>query len=134
MATLPTTPAGYTFGAALTWVQKEYGYLINEVESFPGSPSTPPTSPFVPNNGDRLALAVVNIGISNVYIGLSAGVSGGNGILLVANGGSFTIDVRRDMTLPSRAWWTVSSGTPNPLYVLELIGVRALQPGTVPGT
>jgi hypothetical protein len=133
MSTLPNT-AGYTFGAALTWTQGEYGYLISEVESFPSIATVAPANQFLPNNGDRLGLVIINTSLNNIFVGLSNQVSSLFGILLTANGGSLTANVRQDLTLPTRAWFGFSpSGVPTTIYVLEIIGVKQLPPRTAPG-
>jgi hypothetical protein len=134
MATIAPPQPGTTFGAALTWTQEEYGYLIHEVESFPGIPfqSTPATQ-ILSNNGDRLGLVIVNPGTSVVYISLSSSVSSNNGIILTANGGALTTNVRQDLTLPSRAWYAISPAAPGQLYVLEIIGWKKFPTGSKTG-
>jgi hypothetical protein len=134
MATAAPPQQGSTFGAALTWVQTEYGYLCHEVESFPGIPfgSTPATQ-VIGQNGDRLGLVIVNQGVTVIYISLSTSVSQNDGIILTANGGSLTMNVRQDQTLPTRAWFAISPAAPGQLYVLEIIGWRKFPPGSIAG-
>jgi hypothetical protein len=134
MAAPPTTE--YTFGAALTWTQGEYGYLIQEVETFPTlGLVTAPAANVVGNNGDRLALVIVNVSVNDIYVSIAPSVNIGFGIKLLASGGSLTMNVRQDLTLPSRAWFGISAGlTTATIYVLELIGWRKLPPGFMPGS
>lgn len=130
----PTLPAGFTFGAALTNTQQRLGYIINEVESNPLITVGAPTAPFLPQNADRVGLIIVNTSINTAFIAVSqAEVNNVFGILLSPNGGSVTMQVRDDWTLPSRAWWGTASGGSAQMYVLELIGVRALPPNFGPG-
>lgn len=128
---MATTPNGSlaAYGAALTYTQKLLGYIVNEVESFPGVPATSPTAPFIPQNGDRVGLLIANVGLQTVYVGLSSAVGAANGFLLVPNGGAIAINAKDDFTLTSRAWWSFATPSPSSLYVLELIGVRALPVG-----
>ena len=134
MATLAPT-SGYTFGAALTWTQQEYGYLCHEVESFPNLPFPAAVSQqIVTQNGDRLGLVIVNVSINPVFIGLSNAVASNNGILLSPSGGSISTNVRQDETLPSRAWFGIATTAPVSLYVLEIIGWKKLPSGYVPGS
>lgn len=134
MSTLPTPAPNPKFGAALTFVQNFLGYLVNEVESFPTIPASSPTSPFLASNGDRVGLLIANTGLNNAFIGLGPTVGSNFGFLLVANGGAIAFNVRDDFTLTTRAWWGASIGASNIFYVLELIGVKALGPGTFGGS
>lgn len=134
MATSPNGAPNVKFGAALTFVQQFLGYLVNEVESFPTIPASSPTSPFLPQNGDRVGLLIANTGLNNAFIGLGPTVGGNFGFFLVANGGAIAFNVRDDFTLTTRSWWGASIGASNIFYVLEIIGVKALGPGTQAGT
>lgn len=128
------SPAGFTFGAALTNTQQRLGYIINEVESSPTALSTVPATQILTQNADRVGLIIVNISINTCFVGtIQANVTNAVGILLSPNGGSITMQVRDDWTLPSRSWFGLGSGGNAQLYVLELIGVKALAPNTVPG-
>jgi hypothetical protein len=114
-------------------VQDEYEYLIHEVQSFPVAGITPPTSPFLPQNGDRMGIAIVNTSINNCYIAFSSAVGNAEGIFLAAGGGSFTANVRQDMTLPTHDWWAMAIAAPAALFVLEIIGWKKFPKGTMPG-
>ena len=133
MATSPIVAAP-AFGAALTVVQNIFGYIINEVESFPSIATTSPTAPFIPQNGDRLGLVLVNTAVNQMFVGLSPAVGSLDGIVLSPNGGAIAMNVRDDMTLTTRAWWALSITAPGILYVLEIIGVKAVGPGKGVGT
>ena len=134
MATItPGIAAPFTFGAALSWVQVNLGWLVDEVESFPGIPTSAPTAPFLPQNADRLALVMFNLGLNNLFVALNPNVNNTSGILLTANGGAVSLNVRDDFTLTTRAWFGISVTAPGTLYVLEIIGRVKLPPGTKPG-
>jgi hypothetical protein len=134
MATTAIPPAGSTFGAALTWTQDEYGYLIHDVESFPFLPFPGGATQIAPGNGDRLGLIIINPSVSEVFVSISSKVSNLFGILLSANGGSLTMNVRQDMTLPTREWFGIAVGAPVNLYVLEIIGWKKFPKGSFSGT
>lgn len=71
-------------------------------------------------NGERVWLTIVNIGASNVYVGITPDVSSTKGILLGASGGSATLNVRDDFTLPSREWNAICpAGGPVNVLVIE---------------
>lgn len=132
MAASPNGSA-FRFGAALSVVQNLFGYLINEVESFPTITTGTPTSPFITQNADRLGLVIANTGLNVAYVGLSSLVGSNFGFLLTANGGSISLNIRDDLTLTTRAWWGAAVGASDVLYVLELIGVKPLAVGATPG-
>ena len=132
MATTPTTASAFQFAANLTWVQKELGWLVNEVESFPTVAQTPGVTQLLPQNGDRVGLFMMNGTADTIYVSINSGVSSIQGIALNPNGGSVTLKIRDDFTLITRAWWGVSYGGPGSLYILELIGMVQLPPGTAP--
>lgn len=130
----PPINGNFKFGAALTAVQSKLGYLLNIVESDPLLGTSNPTAPFLPNNADRVGLIIVNTSVNQCFVGLSQSqIVNLFGILLNQNGGSVTMQVNDDFTLPSHDWWGIAIGAPSQLYVVELIGIKALPPNTVPG-
>lgn len=107
-----------SFGAALEYLQKEFDGHFQELESLVATSTT--AAQAVPNNPDRLGLLIVNVGGDNVTLGLKQGVTASNGVLLAANGGSMSLDVREDFTLVTREWFAIATAnTPN-LYVLQM--------------
>lgn len=107
-------------GAALDFVIASWGGLVLEQETNPTISTTP--SVVVPNNPDRVALVVLNIGAGTVFMSLSNTPSANAGIFLGANGGAVTMNVRDDGTLPSRQWSAVCpTGGPLVLEVIEYI-------------
>lgn len=134
MATTVTPAPTLKFGAALTYVQNLLGYLVNEIDEVFTLQITNPTVPFIQQNGDRLGLVIVNTSTNPAFIGLSSAVGPSNqGIYLPASGGSISMDARTDFTLPTRAWWGIATGGITVIYVLEIIGVKALPPGAFGG-
>lgn len=107
-------------GAALQYTQKELGGPVIENETNP-SISTSPVIIAV-NSADRVGLVVVNLGAGNVFMSLSNIPSAGVGIFLAANGGSTSLTVRDDFTLPSRQWTAICpAGGPSILEVIEYV-------------
>lgn len=133
MATTPNA-ALVKYGAALTYVQNLLGYIIDERDQTQGVAAATPTSPFVSQNGDRVGLLVANVGLQTVFIALSSAVGSANGFQLQPNGGAIAFDARTDFTLTTRAWWAFATPSPSSIYILELIGVRALPPTSGVGT
>lgn len=107
-------------GAALDYTVAQLGGPVLEQESNP-SISTSPVQ-VVPNNADRVGLVVVNLGAGNVFMSLGNTPSVSVGIFLGANGGSTSLTVRDDFTLPSRQWTAICpAGGPSVLEVIEYI-------------
>ena len=107
-------------GAALDFTVKQLGGLVLEQESNPSISTSPVV--VVPNNPDRVALVMVNLGAGNVFVSLANVPSASAGIFLGASGGSVTLNVRDDMTLPSRQWSAICpAGGPSVLEVIEYI-------------
>lgn len=125
----PASGSLVKFGAALTYIQNLLGYIVNEVDQTQGVAAASPTSPFVSQNGDRVGLLVANIGLQNVFIALTPAVGTGSGFLIVPNGGAIAFNARDDFTLVTRAWWAFATPSPSSIYILELIGVKALPSG-----
>lgn len=105
------------FGAARAYTEDQLGGPCNELESNPTVQTT--VGILIGGNADRVGLVIVNQGANDVFISLSAGVSTSNGIRVGANGGSATLNVRDDFTLPSRTWYAIANGGTSAVYVLE---------------
>lgn len=84
----------------------------------------------VRRNPARLALIVINLSANTVVIAPDRDVSTTRGIQISANGGSVTLNVNDDFTLPSLEWWVVASVDNSAIYVLAL-NIQPEQPGAV---
>jgi hypothetical protein len=127
----PKRDPGRPVGAARWWVQGQLGGPTREQESNPVVHSLTLTT-IAPSNPDRVELVIVNNTSGNVFIGLSTqNVSIGQGIQLPANGGSVSIFLVDDYTLPAREWVAISTVDGFPIYVLEVISdvVLPQEPG-----
>ena len=106
------------FGAAEEFIENLYGGPTDEIESYV---STSAAVVKVKNNEpDALSLLIANLGSNDVYLGLSDDVSATKGFYLAKNGGTASMNVRDDMTLPSRAWFGVSPAGASTLYTLVI--------------
>jgi hypothetical protein len=115
-----------TTGAARFYVEQQLGSPTREKESNPNIQITATT--VVQSNPDRIGLIMVNMGVNDVFIGLTNSVSATNGIRIVANGGNVTMTVRDDFTLPAREWDGLASGGTSLMYVLEEVADINLPP------
>lgn len=68
----------------------------------------------------RVEVVAINLSTNACYIAPTAAVSSTNGILLAAGGGSVTIEVNDDLTLPTQSWWAVCAAASSQLYTQEL--------------
>lgn len=104
--------------AALAFVAKEYPGQYEETDQG----VTVGTNPTVilQSNPERMSLGIINIGSSDVYISPNSNVTNAKGILLLAGGGSFTCNVRDDLTLPTLQWWCVSTAAGGQVYTVEI--------------
>lgn len=109
----------YATSAALLFTEQELGGPCVENESYPTANATPTV--IAQGNGDRVGLTIVNLGNQNVYVGLTGIPNNNNAILLIASGGSLSINVRDDFTLPARQWTAFCQVMASQLYVLEII-------------
>lgn len=121
------TPA---ISAALAFVAKEYPGQYQEADGAV-TVGTAPTR-ILQNNPERMSLGIVNIGSSDVYISPNSNVSNAKGIVLLAGGGSFTCNVRDDLTLPTLEWWCVSTAAGGQVYTVD-IHRFGLAPAANPG-
>lgn len=72
------------------------------------------------NDPDRVAITMINQGVEDVTVRPSNQVASLKGILLLANGGGVTLNIRDDGVLCSRDWWGVSSAGSSDVYFLVM--------------
>jgi hypothetical protein len=116
-----SSPGLPAVGAARQYAESIFGGPIHEQESNPTLTTT--VGVVIDGDGDRVGLVIVNQGANPLFISLTSAVSATNGILLGANGGSVSIDVLEDYTLPSRRWYGVTTGGSSAVYVLEVLRI-----------
>lgn len=69
-------------------------------------------------DADRVALTLVNLGATIIYVSPSLDVSATHGMRLGPNGGTVSMNVEEDSLLPSVGWYAVSPGGAGALYAL----------------
>jgi len=106
-------------GAARAYTDAVLGGPTYDIDSNPTAQTT--AGELIKGSPDRVGLIIVNQGGNDVYVAISSGVSTTNGIKLTANGGSVTMDVKTDYTLPSRAWFAIANGGTSACYVIEIV-------------
>lgn len=77
------------------------------------------------NNPRRISFVIVNCSANVMYLSRTNAVAATNGIVLTANGGSVTMDMENDFSLPTLEWWIVAGGAASALYSIsyEVYGV-----------
>jgi len=73
----------------------------------------------LPSNPRRLSAIFVNLSAVNCWIAPETFVAPAHGIMLVANGGTFILNYREDLTLASHTWVGISAGANADFYWLE---------------
>jgi hypothetical protein len=114
-------------GAARAYAEKIFGGPLTEQETNPTCGIS--ATVLIDGNGDRVGLVIVNQGANNVFISTGPAPSTTNGILLSSSGGSVTMDVTKDFTLPTRRWYGIANGGTSAMYVLEILRVSFGTPG-----
>lgn len=72
-----------------------------------------------PNDGDRVALNIINIGTTAITLSFAPSAVSGQGILLLDNGSVYTVNVRDDAILPAWAHQAISAAIGGSLLVIE---------------
>lgn len=101
---------------------EKFASQTREEESPLGAAAIAVAAPFLLPRPDRLAWVFVNLSVNNIYLGLTAGVTANNGILVQPNGGVVSMFYGEDFTLVGRQWWMIAPAGASFIYVLEIIG------------
>lgn len=103
-------------GANQEFVEGEYGGPVDEQSAT--LVIGPSVSRIVDNNPEAVSFTLLNLGSNNLFVALDDSVSASHGILLVANGGSMSLNVRNDQELPARAWFAIApKGNTDVFYI-----------------
>ncbi len=76
----------------------------------------------VPNNPNRFALLIMNLGSVAMYVKPSLDVSATSGIRLAPNGGQISLNWREDFHLTGWDWYAIADAAATELFVLEVVG------------
>ena len=105
-------------GALSEYVKKKFGV---ETRSFPVADPvsclTTVTS-ILPNNPDRLGFTVVNLGATSMYVAWDRGVLPTHGILVAANGGTFSMIADEDGELVGYELFGISVTSANDIFTI----------------
>lgn len=104
--------------AALAYVAKEYPGQYEEEDTLVTVGTSP--VPIVLNDPERMSLGISNVGTTDVYLRPGVPTAAANGILLLAGGGSLTLNVRDDLTLPTQAWYAYSVSAGGSVYAVSI--------------
>jgi len=102
-------------------IEREFGGRLIVHEKIVSVTVTPVE--VVSMNPDRLALLIQNIGVNNVYISTKPNVAVGEGLLLLANGGTIAYHWREDGYAPLYQWFAIATGD-SKLYVQEYVLIK----------
>lgn len=73
-----------------------------------------------PNDGDRVALVIINVGATQITLSFAPSAALGQGIILLDNGSVYSVNVRDDAILPAWAHQAISNLVGGSLLVLEV--------------
>lgn len=112
-------------GAAARFVAKEFGgaFRVRQEVVTVGTASIVAA----PNDPDRVALILVNLGATTITISFQPAAVAGQGILLLDNGSDYSVNVRDDAIIPAWQHTVVSSAVGGSLLVVELALVNPLE-------
>lgn len=106
------------YGAAAKYIANVFGGLYEEDDGTV-SVGTAATK-IVGNDPDALALTIINLSANTIYLRPSNNPSATKGIQIDANGGSVSMNVRDDLTLPTRAWWALATAAASDVYYVRV--------------
>lgn len=74
----------------------------------------------VKSDPEAVALTLVNLGVNDIFLTPSNLPSSTNGILIAGNGGSVSMQVPDDYTLPSKEWYGIAPDGATALYYVRV--------------
>jgi len=78
----------------------------------------------VKDNPNRVGLLIQNIGSYSIYMNIENPATVGGGLLLLSNGGTYSINWEEDGILPCKSHHAIASGGNSTVIVIELILIR----------
>jgi len=105
-------------GALAEYVKKKYGV---HTRSFP-DPETvsclTTVTEILRDNPDRLSFTIINLGGTSMFVAWDRGVGSTHGILVAANGGTFSLNADDDGELVGYAIFGISVTSANDIYTM----------------
>ena len=110
-------------GAVPAYITKEYAGAFSEHETTISVQTT--VTKLLDNDPERPALLMVNLGANDVYVKPNNTPGVEAGILLAAFGGSISLTVHDDLTLPARNWYGIADTAASDVYVVYVQRYKA---------
>lgn len=107
------------YGAAARYVQQRFGGNFRVRQT--AVPVDAAQAVAAPNDPDRVALVIFNTGATQITIGYQQPVVSGVGVLLLANGSSYSVNVEQDSILPAWPHYCIGNGAGGTLFVVEVL-------------
>ncbi len=106
------------------WVEANYGgsFQTKETTVAVGAGVTQ----LVDHDFERVGLIFVNTGAAAATLAPNKQVNLTGGVLLVAAGGSLSLNVRDDLVLPGFEWSAISSAAGTSIYVLQVVRFKGI--------
>lgn len=104
-------------GAAQAYVEAEFGGPCTEEETEVAVDTT--VTKLIDNNPERVSLSIINVGNDTLYVLFDDGVSSTRGIVLNANGGLLSLNVRDDQMMSTRRWYGIAGSSSTDVLVVE---------------
>jgi hypothetical protein len=101
-----------------------YGIDVGFEESAAGAVANIADAVMIRNGPNRIALVIVNASANILYARPDAPASAARGIIIPANGGTFILGFRDDLTLPAHEWHIAAAADGSAYYyqALNIIG------------
>lgn len=119
------------FGAAAVFAAKRFGGLLREFVSNPTVGIA--SAELIGANPERVFILVVNLSTVDVFLSWSPGASSTNGVLIGPSGGSMSLDVETDGTLPANRLFAIAGAAASQMFILELRRVTKITAEEIEG-
>ena len=113
------------YGAALDFIVKEFGGTVEETDETVSVGTT--VTDIVGNDPDAVALVLINLGATTVFVAPTNTVATNKGIQLNANGGFMSLIVRDDLILPANAWYGIADTAASDVYVIRIRRLKTIK-------
>lgn len=106
-------------GANQAFVESEFGGPVtNQTTAVTVQTSV---TRILDSNPEALSANIINLGGQSVFISPDNQPATTHGILLAANGGFLSLNVRDDQLLPALSWYAVAAADASQLYIIRLV-------------
>ncbi len=105
-------------GAALDYIARQYGGTMRNYEEVVTVGLT--TIPLLSADADRVFLALVNLGVSAVYVSPTQPVSAARGLRLGGGGGLIAFNTFQDGLMTVVPWYAVAAAAGMDVFILRV--------------